>query len=284
MAAVSLHDDAWHKPVFISFLLVWIANLIVLGFGIRLPADGLWVEGLLPVAAMATTLVGLRRILPWQNLLAMTAIIGGFGYTAMLTCVRTGQPFGPVVYLDADANPMFGTVPWWVPAMWVVVILNARGVARLTLFRWRTNRNFGLWVIAATCALVVLFLLGLEPVATLDKRYWIWTTGKGSVPWNWYGTPITNFLAWGISAFVVLMACIVWMINKRPAPVVPHFQPVAVWVLLSVWLLLGNAVERRWVAVGVVSVQSIVIALLAWKAGARTTQIIARERRAAQPG
>ncbi|MBK8002010.1 MAG: carotenoid biosynthesis protein [Verrucomicrobia bacterium] len=121
--------EFWQKPVFITFLLVWLANVIISGFGIKLPADGLWVEGLLPVTALATTLLSQRRVLPWQNILAMAAIIGVFGYSVMAVCVRTGLPFGPLVFLDAEANPLFDAVPWWIPAVWVVLLVNARGVA-----------------------------------------------------------------------------------------------------------------------------------------------------------
>ena len=27
-------------------------------------------------------------------------------------CVRTGIPFGPIAFLDAEANPLLGSVPW----------------------------------------------------------------------------------------------------------------------------------------------------------------------------
>lgn len=270
--------EFWQKPVFITFLLVWLANVIVSGFGIKLPADGVWVEGLLPVTALATTLLSQRRVLPWQNILAMAAIIGVFGYAAMAVCVRTGLPFGPLVFLDSDANPLFDAVPWWIPALWVVLIVNARGVARLALFRWRTSRNFGLLVISATCVLVVLLVLGLEPVATQTKRYWIWTSGASSIPWSWYGTPIANFLAWGICTLMLLIATVVWSINKRPVPVVPYFQPLAVWGLLTIWLGISNGVEQRWAAVGVLSAQWLIVVVLAWKSRGRAVPIDFRSR------
>lgn len=270
--------EFWQKPVFITFLLVWLTNVIVSGFGIKLPADGVWVEGLLPVTALATTLLSQRRVLPWQNILAMAAIIGVFGYAAMAVCVRTGLPFGPLVFLDSDANPLFDAVPWWIPALWVVLIVNARGVARLALFRWRTSRNFGLLVISATCVLVVLLVLGLEPVATQTKRYWIWTSGASSIPWNWYGTPIANFLAWGICTLMLLIATVVWSINKRPVPVVPYFQPLAVWGLLTIWLGISNGVEQRWAAVGVLSAQWLIVVALAWKSRGRAAPIDFRSR------
>lgn len=270
--------EFWQKPVFITFLLVWLANVIISGFGIKLPADGLWVEGLLPVTALATTLLSQRRVLPWQNILAMAAIIGGFGYTVTAVCARTGLPFGPLAFLDADANPLFDAVPWWIPALWVVLIVNARGVARLTLFRWRTSRNFGLLVIGATCMLVVLLMLGLEPVVTQTKRYWVWTSGKSAIPWNWYGAPITNFLSWGICTLVLLIATVVWSINKRPVPVAPYFQPVAVWGLLTIWLGVSNWVEQRWAAVGVLSAQWLIIIALSAKSKGKPASAAYRTR------
>ncbi len=270
--------EFWQKPVFITFLLVWLANVIISGFGIKLPADGLWVEALLPVTALATTLLGQRRVLPWQNILAMAAIMGVFGYSVMAVCVRTGLPFGPLVFLDADANPLFDAVPWWIPALWVVLVVNARGVARLTLFRWRTSQNFGLLVIGATCLLVVLLVLGLEPVATQTKRYWVWTAGKSAISWSWYGTPIANFLSWGICTLVLLIATVVWSINKRPVPVVPYFQPLAVWGLLTIWLGISNWVEQRWAAVGVLSAQWLIVIALAWMSKGKPAPAVFRNR------
>lgn len=248
MAATSSpwRDSAWHKPVFIFFLIVWLANAIVAAFGIRIPEDGLWVEGLLPVAAVATTMMGLRRVLPWQNILAMSAIVGGFGFAVTSLSLRTSFPFGPLVFLDEEANPQFGTVPWWVPALWVMLVVNARGVARVVLFRWRTNRNYGLWVLALACALVATFDLGLEPFATRVKQYWTWTSDKSAVDWHWYGTPVTSFLGWAISTLVAAIATVVWGINKRPLPVVPHFHPLAVWALLNALTVVGNASAGLW--------------------------------------
>ena len=256
---------AWHKPTCIAFLLVWLVNWLVVAFGIMLPADGLWVEGLLPVTAVATTLVGLRRTLPLQNVLAISVLIAGFAYAVTWLCVRTGLPFGPIAFLDAEANPLLGTVPWWIPALWLVLIINARGVARLMLYRWRTSRNYGLWVIGVTCALVVVFDLGLEPFAIHTKHYWLWTAGKSPWGWDWYGAPLSNFLAWLICALLLVLATFVWSINKRPVPVVPDYHPLAIWFLLTAWMTTGNLVEGRWAA-ATCSISSclVMVALILW--------------------
>lgn len=257
----------WHKPAYIAFLLVWLVNWVVAAFGITLPADGLWVEGLLPITAVVTTLVGLRRTLPLQNVLATSALIAGFACAVTWLCVRTGLPFGPIAFLDADANPLLETVPWWIPALWLVVIINARGVARLMLCRWRTSRNYGLWVIGAASVLPVVFDLGLEPFAIHTKHYWLWTATKPSLGWDWYGAPLSNFLAWLICALLLVIATFVWSINKRPVPVVPDYHPLSIWLLLTAWMTTGNLVEARWAAAAV-SVGSCLgmVALLFWSA------------------
>lgn len=205
-------------------------------------------EALLPVTALATTLISLRRTLPWQNIAAMTAIIAGFGYVIMVICVRTGLPFGPLIYLDEISDPLLEIVPWWVPALWVVLVINARGVARLMLYRWRTTRNYGLWVIGLTCLLVAAFDLGLEPFATRARHYWVWSTEKSAVNWNWHGAPVTSFLSWAICTFVVSVATVVWGINKRPAPVAPHHHPLAVWTMLNGLMIAGNVSAGLWLA------------------------------------
>ena len=255
----------WHKPIYIAFLIVWLVNWLVAAFAITLPADGLWVEGLLPIAAVATTLVGLRRTLPSQNVLATSLLIAGFAYVVIWLCVRTGLPFGPIAFLAAEANPLFERVPWWIPALWLVLIVNARGVSRLMLYRWRTSRNYGLWVIGMTCALVVVFDLGLEPFAIYSKRYWLWTAHKSYLGWDWYGAPLSNFLAWLICALLLVLATFVWSINKRPVPVVPDYHPLAIWFLLTAWMTTGNLVQARWAA-ATCSISSclMIVALVLW--------------------
>jgi uncharacterized membrane protein len=247
--------QGWHKPTFILFLIVWVVNWVVLLFRIELPREGQWIEALLPVSAVATTLLALGKRLPLQNVLTAAALIGGIGSIITAVGALTAIPFGPLVYLDGMGPQLFGVVPWSMPLLWVVLIINGRGVARLIMRPWRKTNYYGFWVIGLTCALVVLFDLGFEPFASRVKSYWLWRTGPSALAW--YSAPFANFLGWFIAALGMLVFSIPWLINKQPVKQPIDYQPLAVWLLLNLWVATGNASHQQWAALGMVTTASV---------------------------
>jgi uncharacterized membrane protein len=241
--------QGWHKPTFILFLLVWVVNWVLLLFRIEVPREGQWIEALLPVTAAATTLLALGKRLPLQNVVTATVLIGGIGVVITAVGALTAVPFGPVIYLDGMGPQLFGVVPWSMPLMWVVLIINGRGVARLIMRPWRKTNYYGFWVIGLTCALVVLFDLGFEPFASRVKDYWLWQTSRSAV--TWYSAPLANVLGWFIAALAMLVFAIPWLINKQPVKQPIDYQPLAVWLLLNLWVATGNASHQQWAALGV---------------------------------
>src|SRR6185369_16898132 len=160
-----------------------------------------WPEGLLLLLATATTLASLTRQLPAQNVLLAATVVGFIGGAIQVVGGMTGIPFGPFVYNQENIGRfLFPPLPWSVPFIWVTVLLNARGVARLVMRSRRGKPNYGLWVIGTTVALVVLFELSFEPYATQVKEYWSWKPTK--LPSDWYTAPWVNFPGW---AMVVLL-------------------------------------------------------------------------------
>ena len=112
-----------------------------------------WPEGLLVLLAAGNTLATLACELPWQNVLAVSVL---------LTLV-SGASEGLAVLAGVPAARFVTSVSTWaVPLVWLVAILNARGMARLALFRWRKSRVYGLWLIGLAVLLVVLFGIGLR--------------------------------------------------------------------------------------------------------------------------
>src|SRR5882672_9610977 len=69
--------ELWHKPVFIVFLLAWAVNWVLLLLRVELPAEGRWLEALLPILVAATSLLALGRRLPLQNVFVAGAVIVG---------------------------------------------------------------------------------------------------------------------------------------------------------------------------------------------------------------
>jgi uncharacterized membrane protein len=240
--------EGWHKSFFILFLLAWVVNWILLLLRVELPPEGRWVEALLPLFATATTLLALGRRLPLQNVLMAAALIAGISSVITAVGAMSGVPFGPFIYGEALGEAIFGVVPWTIPLLWVVLVINGRGVARLVMRPWRKTNYYGFWVIGLTCGLIVLFDLGLEPFAAHVRQYWFWETGI-SVP-AWHTAPWVNFLGWFITPLGILAFTIPWLINKQPVKQPIDYHPLVVWLLLNVWLTTGNAIEGLWLAVG----------------------------------
>ena len=105
--------------------------------------------------------------------------------------------------LHSESGPLiFNALPWFMPFLWVVVILNSRGVARLILRPWRKLRVYGFGLSELPPLLTLIFVLGLEPFATRFRHYWIWSPTK--LPVDWYGTPLSDFLGWVVTALLIL--------------------------------------------------------------------------------
>src|SRR5260221_13646108 len=103
-------------------------------------------------------------------------------------------------------------MPWAAPLLWVVIVLNARGAARLLLRPYRAEQAYGFWLIGLTAVLAMLFDLGLEPFAISARPYWIWQQAKTTLAWD--GVPWFNFFAWGVTAMMILPCATLWLIYK----------------------------------------------------------------------
>ena len=235
-----------HKPVFIAFLVWFAVAWVTLLLDVSFSEDWRWMEGLFWLLAAATSLLGLARRLPGQNVLMAATLIVAIAFTIAVVAEKTRVPFGPRVYTDALGGKIFG-VPWPMPLLWLVVIVNGRGVARLILRPWRKTTYYGFWVIGLACLLAVVFDAGLEPFATRARHYWFWETHV-SVP-SWYSAPWVNYLGWFVTTLGVLGFTTPWLINKQPVKQPTDYHPLVLWQLLNLYFATGNALQQLWFAV-----------------------------------
>lgn len=221
-----------------------------------LPAPGVWHASAL-IIAVVTTLASLSGRLPLQNVLLASFIIGVISGGIELLSATTGLPFGPVVY-SRDAGPqLFNSLPWAIPLIWIVALLNSRGVARLILRPWRKLRVYGFWLIGLTTILAVLFDCGLEPFATRFQHYWLWRPTK--LPIDWYGAPLSNFLGWLVTALLALAFATPSLINKKPAKSAPNYHPLIVWIALNIHFIAAAVSLHFWLAAAVSGIASIAV-------------------------
>jgi len=233
----------------------------------QLPGKSGWPEAVLLLLASAGTIEALARHLPLQNVLyAASAIALAAGAVTWLD-LKTGIPFGPFTIGDNAGPELFKAVPWALPLIWVVAILNSRGVARLILRPWRKTRAYGFWLIGGTAALTVLFDMALEPFASRVKHYWFWGPIKFRLAWE--GTPLVNFFGWLVVTLLILAFVTPMLINKNPVhrrP--PDFHPLGVWLGGILLFCAGSATLGLWPAVLLDAIAGVIVAVFAVR-GAR---------------
>ena len=235
-----------HKPVFIAFLVCFAIGWVTLLLGVSFSEEWLWLEGLFWLLAAAASLLGLARRLPEQNVFMAATFVAAISFTIAAVAEKTRVPFGPRSYTDALGGKIFG-VPWPMPLVWLVVIVNGRGVARLIMRPWRKTTYYGFWVIGLACVLSVGFDAGLEPFATRARHYWFWETHVNVL--SWYSAPWVNFLGWFVTTLGILGFTTPWLINKQPVKQPTDYHPLALWLLLNLYFATGNALQQLWFAV-----------------------------------
>jgi len=257
---------AWFHWLFVvlfaaAFALVLAAN----GLSLDLPGKPGWPEALLILLATVSTITALARQLALQNVLLAAFVIALLGGAVHALGVTMGIPFGPFMF-GAEAGPqLFKTLPWAIPLIWVIAILNSRGVVRLILRPWRKIRSYGFWLIGLTALLTMLFDLAFDPFASRVKHYWLWMPTK--FPLTWQGAPLVNFLSWAAVTLLMLVLVTPALINKNPARRAPDFHPLAVWLGAILLFGIASALHGMWVAVALDGAIAVLTATFAIRGG-----------------
>ena len=197
---------------------------------------------ILLLITLVATLVSQSRSLPTQNVLLAAAIIGFISGVVELIGAASGIPFGPRIFLDESGPQIFGMLPWSLPVLWTVFLLNSRGVARLVLRPWRKSKTYGFRVIGLTCLLVVALDLGFEPFASRANHFWIWQSRKNVLAW--YDAPWVNFFSVGLTALLILVFATPSLINKSPSSSKrpPDYQPLILWLVMNLYFASANGI------------------------------------------
>ena len=227
-------------------------------------------DGALLLSAAASTLLSLCSQLPAQNVILAAAVV--WGVTGLVHWVNgvASVPLGPLTYHTQNVGRyMVPPLPWSVPVLWVISILNARGIARLILRPKRGTSHYGFWVLGVTVLLVIAFELAFQPFATQIKQYWSWTVTK--LPWDYYSAPLSAFFGSGVMTFLILLFVTPALINKNPKPIAPSFHPLFVWTSLNALFLLGAAVAHLTAAPILMAIQLTVVVGLAVLGGYKSS-------------
>ncbi len=270
--------SGWETPAHRILFGLMIASALLVGLRLAhvpiFDPVARWPEGFFLVVAAGSTLVSLARELPVQNVMlafvVITLIAGGIATAGAIA----GVPFGPISYTDRIGQDLFHPLPWTIPLLWLVLVLNARGTARLLLRRWRHSPVYGYWLIGIATLLVLAFDIGFEPIATHVTHYWIWQPAKTS--FVWYGAPWSNFAGWILTTLLLLAFALPALINKKPGTHPPVWHPLVVWTILHA-LVATAAFAGKQMTLGVFVVAIAVVIILAVVMSVRITDQILDE-------
>jgi uncharacterized membrane protein len=245
----------------------WVLNGILAAVFIAellCPYAPIALDDLFIVLAAVASIMTLNRQLPLQNVLAAAAITAVFGAVAHgLSAIRDlSLPFGPVVF-DSGAGPkIFDFVPWTIPFLWIIAILNARGVARLILRPWRKTKSYGFWLIGITTLLAVAFDGALEPFARHVKHLWIWQPTK--ITLTWHGATPLNFVGWAFVSLLIMAFATPFLIRKQPGSSGgADIHPLVIWLGALTLFAIGCARAELWGGVGLDAAVAVVTTIFA---------------------
>ena len=255
-----------HWLLTILFAAAFVLVLVMLFIPLKFLGNSGWPEALLLLFGVGCTVTAQVLRLPLQNLLLAVLIIAVVGGAMHTLGVITGIPFGPFTFGESIGTEIFKTLPWAVPLIWVVAVLNSRGVARLVLRPWRKLNAYGFWLTGVTATLTLLFDFAFEPFAARVRQYWLWTPTK--FPVTWEGIPLSNFLAWAAISVLIAVVISPALINKQPGKKnSPDFHPFAVW--LGAVLLFGTGCALHGLLAAAVAdgIMAVVVTVFAIRGG-----------------
>lgn len=229
-------------------------------------SDAHWPEAGLLLLGTLSTIVSLARQLPAQNVFLACLVIALGGSLAHVLGAKSGIPFGPFMFGTESGWRLIGVLPWMMPFLWVVAVLNSRGVARLILRPWRKIRAYGFWLIGLTALLTTLFDCALEPFAVQARHYWIWAPdGYSLTP---QGAPIANSVGWLLATLLMLAFVTPVLINKQLSKrSSTDFHPLAVWLGAILLFGIGAAMKNLWGSAAVDAVIGVATVVFAIRGG-----------------
>lgn len=254
----------------------WMVFLLVFGLSIawlvaRKDAAPDWraLDGVFIFFAGLMSVWLVAKRLPIENVAAAGLIVLGTSAVAIATFAYYGTSLENKIGFTSDFGPSLlnsnqkRLLPWPVPFLVLGLTFSSRETARLLLRRWRREKNYGLLLMGVSGLLVVLVCSVLEPFA--KGVWWTWPEDANSF---WFGLPWIAFVCWYALAVVVYWFAGPWLIVKRPLAVVPDLSPVGLWLLITLYFVIGNALKdlkAQWPAVAVGLITCAAAGFLSWR-------------------
>ena len=193
-----------------------------------------------------------RRTAVWLFVVGFTLSLA-----SELTGTTTGYPFGPYSYTTQLGYLIGGRVPFNIPTSWFFMLYASLAICGRVLRAGDDSRTKWRW--AAIAALVLTaWDVSMDP-AMVATTHWLWHLPSldGASPVRrifltgfFYGMPLTNWLGWLLTGFVVARAMLAIVPPTRwAARVSPSRLPLVLYAANGVLPLLICAGRGMWWAV-----------------------------------
>jgi hypothetical protein len=179
-------------------------------------------------AGAITSLVILLRRLPLQNIFALSVIVLVISSALEIASARTGIPFGKIFFHRDFGEKLFKVLPWPLPLLWLVVLLNGRAVAELILRRMREDKFYGYWLLGLSSVLAAFLFFNFAWHELYIRGDW--TPQK-------IGSGMAGVFKRGsaMPLFFLVMTC--WVIDKKSQKINLSFTPLIIWLLLNLYFI-----------------------------------------------
>jgi uncharacterized membrane protein len=192
--------------------------------------------------------------LGWRTSLAIFAVAFSISLASELTGTTTGYPFGPYSYTTQLGYLIGGRVPFNIPTSWFFMLYASLAICGRVLrvgddaaSRWR-------WAAVAAVVLTA-WDVSMDP-AMVATTHWLWhlpplddasPLRRVFLGGHFYGMPLTNWLGWLLTGFVVARAMLAVVPPSRWAEhVSPSRLPLVLYAANGALPLLVCAGRGLW--------------------------------------
>ena len=224
------------------------------------------------LGALAGVLHAASR-LGWRTALGIFAVAFSISLASELTGTTTGYPFGPYSYTTQLGFLIGGRVPFNIPTSWFFMLYSSLAICGRMLDA--RDDSVAKWRWAAAAALVLTaWDVSMDP-AMVATTHWLWhlPSHEGAsmlrrlfLTGFFYGMPLTNWLGWLLTGFVVARALLAIVPPSRwAARVSPSRLPLVLYAANGVLPLLICAGRGMWWAVVLGATAMGIPLVLAWR-------------------
>ena len=193
----------------------------------------------------------------WPRALAVFAAAFTISLGAELAGTTTGYPFGPYAYTTQLGYLIGGRVPFNIPTSWFFMLYASLAICGRLLSAGDDARNKWKW--AAVAALVLTaWDVSMDP-AMVSTTHWLWNlppaAGQSLVRRLalsdlFYGMPLTNWLGWLLTGFVVARVLLAIVPPSQwAARVSPTTLPLVLYAVNGIFPILICVGRGMWWAV-----------------------------------